>query len=150
MSDRNLNEKDEKDEKDRDKHEEKTMEEKWRRDPLGRIIWAFILIWGGLVFLAANFGLLAPVSTNVPGANFIPYIGAWGVFMVGAGIILLIEVLIRLAVPAYRSPIGGTFFLALVFIAIGVGNWFGWEVIWPFILIALGLSILLRAFWRRG
>ncbi len=148
MADRNLNEKSEKDEKERDKHEEKTMEEKWRRDPLGRIIWAVILIWGGLVFLAANLGYLSVTGVVAPGV-YIPYLGAWGVFLIGAGLLLLIEVLIRLVVPAYRAPIGGTFFLALVFIAIGLGNWFGWNVIWPFILIALGLSILLRAVWRR-
>ncbi len=149
MENRNFNEKNEKDEKDREKHDEKTMEEKWRRDPLSRITWAIVLIWGGLVFLAANLGYLNTIPTNVPGGAFIPYMGAWGVFMVGAGLLLLIEVLVRLAIPAYRAPIGGTFFLALVFIGIGAGNWFGWDVIWPFILIALGLSILMRAFWRR-
>ncbi len=147
MADHNFDEKSEKDEKERNKHEEKTMEEKWRRDPLSRVTWAVILIWGGLVFLAANLGFLSPFIANVPLAA-VPYIGAWGVFMVGAGIILLLEVIVRLVVPAYRSPIGGTFFLALVFIAIGLGNWFGWNVIWPFILIALGLSILFRAFVR--
>ena len=51
-------EKDEKDEKEVAKQEEKTMEEKWRRDPLGTLIWALILIWAGLVWLGWNLGIL--------------------------------------------------------------------------------------------
>lgn len=144
MTEPRHDEKSEKDEKESTKQEEKTMEEKWRRDPLGRVIWAGILIWAGLVFLAENLGLLS----FVPGA--FPFgIGVWGVILAGAGIILLIEVVIRLLVPAYRQPVGGTVILALVFIGIGLGNWFGWNLIWPIILIAIGLSILLRAFLRR-
>ncbi len=45
MSKQECNEKrDEKDEKDLSKQEEKSADEKWRRDPLGSIIWASILI----------------------------------------------------------------------------------------------------------
>ncbi len=29
--------------------DEKEHEEKWRRDPLGALIWAFIIIWAGVV-----------------------------------------------------------------------------------------------------
>ena len=46
--------KDEKDEKDVSKHEAKTTEEKWRRDPLGTIAWAIVLIWSGVVLLLVN------------------------------------------------------------------------------------------------
>ena len=56
------------DEKELSKHEEKASEEKYygekdyeeknRRDPLGNIIFAAILIWGGLVFLGNNIGFL--------------------------------------------------------------------------------------------
>jgi hypothetical protein len=49
-------EKDEKEEKERHEHEkddekreEKSPEEKWRRDPVGSVIWACILIWAGVV-----------------------------------------------------------------------------------------------------
>jgi len=40
MDNRQYNEKSEKDEKERGKHDEKTAEEKWRRDPLGTLVWA--------------------------------------------------------------------------------------------------------------
>ena len=46
------------DEKQEKSSEEKNWDEKYRRDPLGTIVWAAIFIWAGLVFLAANLGFL--------------------------------------------------------------------------------------------
>ena len=59
-----MDEKQEKfDEKELEKQEEKSADEKnydekYRRDPLGSIVWALILIWVGLVLLAQNMGYL--------------------------------------------------------------------------------------------
>ncbi|MGD9403760.1 MAG: hypothetical protein PVH95_01295, partial [Anaerolineae bacterium] len=44
----------EKDEKGRDE----SWDEKWRRDPVEAALWAFVLIWFGLVWLASNIGVL--------------------------------------------------------------------------------------------
>jgi len=149
MPDQPRYEKDEKEEKDRSKHDEKTVEEKWRRDPLGSITWAVILIWAGLVFFANNLGWF----NSLP-AGFFRFAGdsnsgPWSIIFIGAGVILLIEAAIRLAVPAYRRPIGGTLLFAIILIGIGLGNITNWEVIWPLIIIAIGVSILLGGFWRR-
>ena len=54
----------EQEEKDIDKVEEKSAEEKWRRDPLGSITWAVILIWAGLVLLADNLGMLKAFTSS--------------------------------------------------------------------------------------
>lgn len=128
--------------------EEKTYEEKYRRDPLGTLIWAVILIWAGLVWLANNFGFLervriraADLPINIPFGTQV-----WSIFFIGAGLILLIEVLIRLVVPDYRRPVMGTFILAIVFFGIGLGSW---NLIWPLILILIGASILLRGVFNR-
>jgi hypothetical protein len=141
----------EKDEKERDKQEEKTVEEKWQRDPLGTIAWAAILIWAGLVFLADNLNMLAniPVPTGLPADWGFVKPGVWSLIFIGAGVIILIEVVIRLVVPSYRRPVGGNVILALVFLGIGLGNIFNWQIVWPIILIALGLSIILRRSFRR-
>lgn len=154
-----MNETEEKfDEKEMQKHDEKsaeeksadekTYEEKYRRDPLGTLIWAVILIWAGLVWLASNFGFLDSFSNlfsdlpiDLPFATEV-----WALIFLGAGVILLIEVLIRLTVPDYRRPILGTFILAVVFFGIGLGNW---GLIWPLVLIVVGASILLRGVFRK-
>ncbi len=155
-----MNEKDEKfNEKEMQKHEEKSAEEKtadeksyeekYRRDPLGTLIWAFILIWAGLVWLANNFGFLDRIRFRFSRLPFeIPFrTEVWTIFFLGAGVILLIEILIRLTVPEYRRPVMGTFILAVVFIGIGIGNW---GLVWPLILIVLGASILLRGLFKKS
>jgi len=154
-----MNEKDEKfDEKEMQKHDEKsaeekstdekTYEEKYRRDPLGTLIWAVILIWAGVVWLANNFGFLDRIRIRFSDLPFdLPFrTEVWTIFFIGAGVILLIEILIRLAVPDYRRPVLGTFILAVVFFGIGLGSW---ELIWPLILIVIGASILLRGVFKK-
>ena len=54
--------------------------------------------------------------------------------------------IIRLAVPDYRRPVMGTFILSIVLIGISLGSW---DLIWPFILIVVGVSILLRGIFRK-
>lgn len=126
-----------------EKHEEKqekTWEEKWRRDPLSGIVWAGILIWAGLVLLADNLRLLTRFER----------LDAWALIFMGAGVIVLLEVVVRLVVPAYRRAVTGNLILGLVLLGIGLGNQVGWNVIWPLMLIAFGVFILLRGvIWRR-
>lgn len=152
---KNYNEKnekqEEKDEKDLQKQEEKSAEEKWRRDPLSAIVWAVILIWAGLVFLASNLGLLDWFNDLLDTFNLqtvdlpveLPMIPleAISLFFIGAGAIILGEVLIRLLMPGYRKPLMGSVIVAIIFLGIGLGSW---GCIWPLIIIAIGLSILLR------
>lgn len=136
------------DEKQEKSSEEKNWDEKYRRDPLGTIVWAVIFIWAGLVFLAANLGLLDTFirwPMNMPGMGWMSRLaGAWPLVLLGAGVILLVEVLVRLTVPVYRRPIFGTLVLAIIFISIALGDLVNWGVLWAVLLIGLGLSIILR------
>jgi hypothetical protein len=116
-----------------DEKEEKSWEEKWRRDPLNAAVWAVIIIWAGLVLLASNLDLFEDSALE-----------GWAIFFVGAGVLLLLEVLFRLLVPAYRQPYAGNFILAVVFLAIGLGGLISWNLIWAVALIALGGYVLLR------
>ena len=154
MTEQPTGEKDEKsDEKEMEKREEKSpdeknWDEKYRRDPLGSIIWAVILIWVGLVFLSSNLGFLDNLLTTterIPGLGFLDkFVGAWPVVLIGMGVILLVEVVIRLLVPAYRRPVTGTIILAVIFIGVALGDLVSWNLIWPVILIILGISFLMR------
>lgn len=128
----------EKEEKQEEK-EEKSWEEKWRRDPLNAAAWAIILIWGGLVLLANNF---LPLDS-------LPFLDAWSIFFVGAGTILLLEIGFRLLVPAYRQPVAGTFILAIIFLAIGLGGLINWACIWALVLVGIGTYLLLSGLLRR-
>jgi hypothetical protein len=144
------------DEKDREKRDEKSpqeksWEEKYRRDPVSSVSWAAILVWAGLVLLADNLGLLSGIQVigeRLPGFAFLGRMEAWSMIFIGAGIIVLAGALVRLMVPEYRQPLTGTLILGLVLIGIGFGNIFGVSIVWPLILIAIGLGILLRGFQR--
>ncbi len=127
-----------------EKEQEKSWDEKWRRDPLGSIAWALILIWAGVVFFAENMDWIRSVGPPFDRME------AWSLIFAGAGVIFLGVVLVRLLVPDYRRPVVGTLILALVFLGIGLGETVGWEIIWPIILIALGVSFLLGGFRRRS
>jgi len=144
-------EKEEKDEKEPQKHEEKSMEEKWHRDPLGTMIWALILIWAGLVWLGWNFGVMeryAFLRRFLAGDGIIqPPIMA--LIFLGAGVLILIEVLIRLVVPVYRRSVIGSIIVAAIFLGIGLGDLIKWNFIWPVVIITIGLVIILQGLLRR-
>jgi hypothetical protein len=153
MSKNSQNEKYEKEEEKNEK--EGSMEEKWRRDSLGAIVWALILIWAGAVFMASNLGLLgafnellASIGLRTAELPFkLPFLRleAWSLIFVGAGVLLLAEIVIRLLIPSYRKPVVGTAILAVVALGIGLG---AWGMIFPLILIVAGLALLLGAFFR--
>jgi hypothetical protein len=129
--------------KEEEKQEEK-QEEKWRRDPLSAIVWAGILIWAGLALLGDNMGLwdnLTILGSGVEG---------WSIAFLGAGVIVLGEVVIRLLMPAYRRGVGGTLVFAAILLGVGLGEIVSWDLIGPLILIAIGVSVLFRGFFRRG
>ena len=130
--------------------EEKSWEEKYKRDPLSPIIWGLILLWAGGVLLLSNMGLLDSLlrRTIIAPAWVERLAQGWSLVMLGAGVILLIEVAIRLLVPIYRHSIVGTAILAIVFIGIGLGDLISWNILWPLVLIALGLIIVLRGVFR--
>jgi len=141
----------EKDEKEMMKHDEKVEE----NDALSSVEWGFILMWAGFVFLAANMGWFAMVGFDVDTAwafhsfNDWHNFGVWNLVALGAGGIILIESFIRLLVPKFRRHIGGSLIGAAVFIGIGLGGWLSWDYLWPLILIAVGINVLITGFHRR-
>jgi hypothetical protein len=123
--------------------------QKYERDRISAVTWAFILIWAGLVFLATNTGFLEQFSSPVLGLpEGLRSLTTWSLIFMGAGVILLLEVLARIILPHTRHNFVGSLILAVVFIGIGMGQHFSWSVIGPIILIALGLSFLIKGVFK--
>ena len=138
MSEPRRDEKEEKNEKGRDE----SWDEKWRRDPVEAAVWAFALIWAGLVWLASTTG----IWDNILGEK----VDFWPIVFLGAGAIVLLGVAFRLVVPAYRRPFTGSLILGFVLLGIGLGGLTnGWLVIGPLVLIGIGVTGLLAFFFRR-
>ncbi len=144
MSEEEIRRKDEKQEKD-EKEEKDRGEREWDKgeqwsggDALGPLIWGLIVILAGAALLAANLGTFPWLAWD----------NVWSIIFVGAGLLFLLEVVIRLLLPAYRRPIRGRIILAFAALAIGLGGIVGWELTWPLIVIAIGLAIIAGVFLR--
>lgn len=128
MSEPRRSEKEEKEEKGRGD----SWEEKWRRDPVDAAAWAAMFIWAGLVLLAIN---ILDIGWE-----------AWPIIFIGAGVIVLVGVAVRLLVPAYRRPVMGSLIFGVILVGIGLGELTRWDVVGALILIAIGVGVLLRGF----
>lgn len=138
MSERRRNEKEEKNEK----GEGESWDEKWRRDPVEAAVWALVLIWVGVAWLLSNIGFWDGLLGD--GQDF------WPIIFLGAGLIVLLGVAVRLVVPAYRRPITGGLIFGVILLGIGIGGITeGWVVIGPLILIAIGVGGFIAFFFRR-
>ena len=139
---RSERQRDEKDEKGQDeKGRDESWDEKWRRDPVEAAVWAFALIWFGLVWLLSNT------------TNYFRLFGEkaewWSIGFIGAGVIILLGVLLRLLRPAYRRPVTGSLILGMVFVGIGLGQLWDWFIIGPLVLMAIGIGLLVTGVFRR-
>jgi hypothetical protein len=138
MSEPTRNEKDEKQEKGNGE----SWDEKWRRDPVEAAVWALVLIWAGLVWLAQSIGLWS----NLFGEG----IQAWTIGFIGAGLIVLLGVVFRMVVPGYRRPVLGNTIFGLVLLGIGLAQIIDqWVAVGAVVLIVIGVAILLRGFVSR-
>ena len=129
----------EKEEKGGDDFGGEKWSEKWSSDPLGTFIWALIIIWAGVAFLLVNLAGDDGAFLGMDTGN------VWAFILAGAGVLIWIEVLVRVAMPAYRRPIGGRIILGTILIMIGVGEVVEVEL-WPLIIIAIGIALLLGYF----
>jgi hypothetical protein len=99
-----------------------------RWDSLDSSIFALTVIWAGLVFLSANLNL---------------EVDAWALFFLGAGILVLFEVAIRLLNRSYHTPIIGDLIWA------GVLFWLGdWTFILPVALVAIGVYMFYHFYFH--
>jgi hypothetical protein len=135
---RRKDEKQEKEEKDSSEREWDKGEQWSGGDALGPLVWGLVIIFAGLAFVAVNLGMYPWLAWD----------NVWSVIFIGAGLLFLLEVILRILMPTYRRPIRGRIILAFVALAIGLGGIIGWEVTWPLIIIAVGLAVIIGVFVR--
>ena len=135
---RSKSEKEEKEEKNRGEREWDKGEQWSGGDALGPLVWGLIIILAGLAMAAVNLGIYPWLTWG----------NVWSYIFIGAGVLFLLEVILRVLLPAYRRPMRGRLILAFVALAIGLGGLVGWELTWPFIIIAVGLAIIIGVFVR--
>ncbi|NPV55743.1 MAG: hypothetical protein HPY76_03590 [Anaerolineae bacterium] len=125
---------------------------KIRKGLLGAVIWALILIWMGAVLLAHSTGLLeqylgAQQPVRVGDFWFLPV--PWGVILLGIAALMLVEVLLRALIPAFRRGLLAKLILAVILLNLALGEAFPWQTIWSVVLIAIGCMFLIRALFGR-
>jgi len=135
---RSKNEKQEKEEKDSGQREWDKGEQWTGGDALGPLVWGLILIFAGVAFAALNLGMYP----------WLTWENVWWVIFIAAGLLFLLEVILRILMPAYRRPVRGRIILAFVALAVGFGGIIGWEITWPLIIIAVGLAVIIGVFVR--
>jgi len=126
-------------EKEREKKQEKGqgMDEKYRRNPVGFVAWALVIIWFGVTMLLQNLDVFGMDNEDLQ----------WAVFFWGGGAIFLAAAILRLLIPQWRRPVVGSLIWGAVWVAVGFGFWKGWEdniweIIVPIVIIAVGVGIL--------
>lgn len=108
---------------------------KWHTK-INTFMWTAIFVWAGLVLLPSKINLI----TTVINWNFLSLI------FTGAGIIIVIAISIYMYLPEPRPPLAKKLILALILLGIGLQGVLGWRIVWPIILIAIGLYIAIRSF----
>ena len=110
-------------------NEEESLEEKFRRDPFAAIFFGLMAILAGAFFFLARQG-------------YIEWDDWWAYFLLGLGVVFIVEALARQAVPAHRRPILGRLIAGLVLICIGGSTIYGLSDWWPLIIVVVGILLV--------
>lgn len=96
-------------------------------------------ITGGLILIL--LGVLFLLSTH----HYIAWYDWWAYFVMGLGVILILDFVVRAASGAERGAHTGKLVAGAVLIVVGASHIFGMSTWWPLILVAVGLILLLSS-----
>jgi hypothetical protein len=102
-----------------------------RNDPMRGLFWGLLLILLGALFFATT-------------QNWLSWDNWWRLFLVGLGVIFLVDALVRYLNPAARFGIFGRVIAGVILIVIGSAFYYRMETWWPLILVVIGIAILVR------
>jgi len=100
-----------------------------KRDLYSGITGGLILILLGVLFLLAT-------------TDIISWGDWWAYFLIGLGVIFILEVIIRSVATSYRRQDKGKLVVGTVLIIVGGAHILGMVNWWPLILIAVGIIIV--------
>lgn len=105
---------------------------KHQKDLISSISGGLIVILLGVLFLLVTM-------------DYLGWSNWWTYFLVGIGVILIIEAIVRSALPQYRYGVLGRLIGGIVLIAVGAGSIYGLGNWWPLILIGVGIAVIIGA-----
>lgn len=116
-------------------------------DSLSTVTLALLLIGAGVLFLVAKLkdGVVSDTALSSLDINY-SNIVSW--LILGAGLVLLLEVVLRIVMPRFRSYIGGRLALSVLFIAVGVAGLTSVSFALPVFLIGLGIVVIVSRLVR--
>jgi hypothetical protein len=105
------------------------------------LFWGGLLLWVGLVFLAASAGSI----------SFITMANAWKWVLIGAGVLALASNLFRSVSADYPNPGAWDWIFTAGFLIGGLSGFtsINFDYFWPIILIIIGGGVLVRALMNR-
>jgi len=98
---------------------------------------------GGLILILLGVLFLLTEMDRISWADW------WAYFLVGLGGIFLLEALLRAGSAEGRRGLGGRLVAGLILAIIGGAHLIGFEEWWPLVLIAVGIVVLVSAFFRK-
>jgi hypothetical protein len=108
------------------------IEQQRGQDRLSWFTAALILMWTGVVLSLQSTGLVYGPDGEQAGA----------IVFIGAGVLLWIEALVRLAVPGRQRAIEERVILGMVFVIVGLSELTQVNV-WPLLIVGIGIALLL-------
>jgi hypothetical protein len=106
----------------------------WKSDRVNAFSWAVLFLWGAIVVLASS----------TTWHESYDWWDGWGVFFIGAGVVVTAEAFIRLTMPEYRWKVGWTLMWGIVFLSFGLSVFYGpaWLAL---VLVALAVATVVGA-----
>jgi phosphatidylserine synthase len=110
-------------------------ERRHHRDPVSAILAGVFLVLLGVLLFLANQGIVS-------------WDKWWQYLIIGIGIILLIDSLIRYRTDSSRGLRIGRLVAAIILIGVGVAFLLGNVTWWPLVIIVVGVAIIIGALMR--
>jgi ribosomal protein L40E len=117
--------------------EEKREKEEKSGDKTGALTAGLILVWLG-------------ISLYLTQTRYTDWTTWWPYFIIGIGVILIAQAVIRYASSQYKAPAMGFLIGGAVLLVVGFAGVVGMENWWPFILIAIGVVVIFGGMTARA